>query len=411
MLDSIPFGAAALAALLLTGCNPVSESLDGWVQRFGEGAAVSMGGSAVSENGDVTVAGSYKGALHVGDQTLEGGGLGSAFVASFRADGSFAWSKSSAAIDKGSSIDVLAVAAGLSGETIIGGRYRYRVDLGAGEPPPGLPPDHGGFVAKLDAAGAVLWDRRIHSLEGDNANDGIDVLAIGVDAAGRIDVLAQCQAGAQLDGVVLAADAGWGQCVLQLDAGGTGLWGTRSDATYAAFSKNSVMRVDAEGSMLIGGARSDGLFVVKRYPDGGFAWERDVAGGENATVFAMSSSAAGDALLLASPSEDAAAEAHRLSPAAVELESPSLPSGITMSATDWMIDGDLVVGGRTNDQLGEGATRFARYTPDIGYVGQAEIDEDWNITDVRAHPDGGFVTSGMTLGAQSFVVARYRFSP
>jgi hypothetical protein len=411
MLDHIRFGAAALAALLLTGCNPVSESLDGWVQRFGEGSAVSMGGAAVSENGDVTVAGSYDGALRVGDQTLEGGGLRSAFVASFRADGSFAWSRSSAAIDEGSSIDVLAVAAGLSGETIIGGRYRYRVDLGAGKPPPGLPPEHGGFVAKLDATGAVLWDRRIRSLEGDSGNDGIDVLAIGVDAAGRIDVLAQCQAGAQLDGVVLEGDVGWGQCLLQLDAGGTALWGTRDDATYAAFSKNSVMRVDAEGSMLIAGARSDGLFVVKRDPDGGFAWERDVAGDQHATVFAMSSSADGDALLLASPSEGAAAEVHRLSPDAVGLESPSLPSGVAMSAADWMVDGDLVLGGRTDDQPGEGAARFARYTADIGYGGQAEIAEDWMITDVRAHPDGGFVTSGVTMGAQSFVVARHRFSP
>jgi hypothetical protein len=161
-------GAGAFVVKLAAGGAPI------WSKGFA-GGAISTNAVAVGSNGDVAIAGDFKGLVDFGGATgqLTSSGSGSdIFVVKILASGADAWTRTYGA---GGSTQNAAQGVTFGGnggsEVAITGRSQGMLDFGAGP----LPMGAGVFLARLSAAGAPLSARHFAGAVG----TGIDHDSLG----------------------------------------------------------------------------------------------------------------------------------------------------------------------------------------------------------------------------------------
>jgi hypothetical protein len=118
-----------------------------WAHSFGNGAAVSAGGAAVSLTGNVVVGGAFQGSVNLGCGVLTAVGSVDLFLASFSSSGGCIWSERFGS--SGQSQNMSTVAVDGSGNALIAGQGNS-VDFGGGA-------GTGFYLAKFDPSGIYTW--------------------------------------------------------------------------------------------------------------------------------------------------------------------------------------------------------------------------------------------------------------
>jgi hypothetical protein len=157
--------------------------------ELASGTNVRMTDVAVSSDGRVAVAGAYDGSLRLGEPRDRDAGDPTAFVMVFDSAGEVAFSWAGHR-DGGARAEVLAFDG--CGGLLVGGTFRRTLIPGRVESPPSDRKDI--FLLKLDAAGELLWTRRLGG-EGDQ-----EIAAAAITREGRIDVVGHTYSGVVVDG-------------------------------------------------------------------------------------------------------------------------------------------------------------------------------------------------------------------
>ncbi|HEY4119238.1 MAG TPA: hypothetical protein VGM56_15330 [Byssovorax sp.] len=136
----------------------------GWAKRFGDASEQNGFTVAVAPSGDIAVGGVYAGALDFGAGPLAentSGGL-DLFVARFTSDGSLVYGRSIASTDA----EQILVASAPNGDTYVFGALTDFADLGGGARVDATTAQYDAFLARLDAAGDVVFVERIPDANG-----------------------------------------------------------------------------------------------------------------------------------------------------------------------------------------------------------------------------------------------------
>lgn len=155
-----------------------------WKVAF-EASDWAVASAAASDGEAVLVAGTFSGSLRVGSQVVSSGGRNDGFVARLSARGEVEW----VVRVGGPGPDAVQGVAARGGRIAIAGTFSAGADLrgtalDARDP---RTPNADGFVAELDARGAVRWA----DVFGGKANDA--VAGVAIDARGRIAVAANAR--------------------------------------------------------------------------------------------------------------------------------------------------------------------------------------------------------------------------
>ena len=149
----------------------------GWAERFGDASEQTGFTVAIAPSGDLVVGGLYGGALDFGAGPLianTSGGL-DLFVARFTPTGSLVYGRAIASTDA----EQILVAAAPNGDTHVFGAFSDFADLGGGARVDATTAQHDAFLARLDAAGDVVFVERIPDANGAPSDRGPGGLAVG----------------------------------------------------------------------------------------------------------------------------------------------------------------------------------------------------------------------------------------
>jgi hypothetical protein len=269
------------------GNNTASASTSP-VSSFGLGGnAVQATATRVDAAGDTYVAGSFGGTQQfdpAGKATpVTAHGTTDGFVAKYSSTGALLWvddlggsgtdSVNGLAVD--SSGDV-AVVGGYSGTMSVGGTTLTSVG-GSGD----------AFVARLNAAGGVLWAASAGGAGADQAN------AVAVDGSGDIFVTGRFTGQATVAGRSLSAPGSsyYNGFLAEYSAAGSPVYATGFGGS--SYTQGLAVFVDASGNAYIGGSNYDAAtigtttlpyggsydgFVAKFAPGGGVAWAQGLGG-------------------------------------------------------------------------------------------------------------------------------------
>lgn len=256
--------------------GPELPNLPPWSQRFG-GAEFQLGYShrldlAVDHDGDVFVAGDFKGALDLGGGRLESAGQGDLVVAKFDAAGSLLWSKRFG--DKEDQI-FSGIAVDPQGNVLLTGVFNGALDFGDGPLTAGYLDM---FLTKLDPQGDAVWS---HRFGGEGAVQWAS--AVAADSDGNV-LLTGSQEG-QIDyGGLWLKTGGIFTFVVKLDAGGQPLWGKTMGGSVdqqaigiAADQEGNVVLAGHAKSIIVDGVDLEGkgmtdIFAAKWGADGELRW-------------------------------------------------------------------------------------------------------------------------------------------
>lgn len=125
-----------------------------WDLTFGESCTSGMAGVAANASSALAITGFYDCPVDFGGGPLVANGSDSLFVATYTANGEYAWSRGFGAPE--GVVAGRGLAMNDAGEVFVAGNYSGSPDLGGGP----LPQSAGGlFVLKLDASGNHVWSR------------------------------------------------------------------------------------------------------------------------------------------------------------------------------------------------------------------------------------------------------------
>lgn len=259
-------------------CVAVSD----WTKQFGTSEGDSAEAVAVDAQRNSFVAGSTDGVLT--GQT--GAGSRDAFVVKFDASGNVVWTRQFGS-NKGDSADAMALDA--NGNIFVSGYTKGTLPGQAA-----VQGDGDAYVAKLDAAGNVVWTRQFGSSGWDRAR------AVAVDTDGRIFA-----AGDTNDALPGQTHAGHEDpFVTQLDASGNVVWTRQFGSSEIDFA--NAIGVDASGNVIVAGETDGALlgqtstgkrdaFVTKLGASGSTVWTRQFgsSSGDNDDAKALTIAADG----------------------------------------------------------------------------------------------------------------------
>jgi len=186
---TVDFGGGPLTSAGWLDIFVVKFSPDGshvWSKRFGDADEQLGQAIAVDANGNVAVAGRFKGSVDFGGGPLLAAGGYDCCIAKFSGDGLYQWSKRF-----GDTTDqsVNAIAFDSLGRLVAAGEFWGSMDLGGG--PLVSAGNRDVFVAEFDGAGIFLWDNRYGNASGQSATslaiDRNDHIVIGGYFYGSID--------------------------------------------------------------------------------------------------------------------------------------------------------------------------------------------------------------------------------
>ncbi len=121
-----------------------------WSRQFGGDGTQSVATMALGANGDIVLAGPFKGALDFGGGPLSG----KTFVAKLDSKGNPLWSKGYVAAGGLGTIALRSVAIDPAGSIVLAGSFNGTIDLG-GDPSASSGTDI--FIAKLGSSGELHW--------------------------------------------------------------------------------------------------------------------------------------------------------------------------------------------------------------------------------------------------------------
>jgi len=330
------------------GPSPESASVTPWapwVQTAGGTGADSGQDVALLPDGSSLVTGSFEGTMSFGTTTLTSADGTDFYVAKFDAAGGFVWARAAGGTGYDAGTGIVALA---DGSALVTGRF-------LGPAMFGTTTLSGDFVAKIDAAGNVVWATVApYSVEGVAAlPDGSSLVigqASGAIAVGRLDAagtvvwtrqaalsgygygssiaaLADGSAiitgafdGMATFGAITLTSAGISDAfVAKLDAAGSFVWATSAGGTGTDYGQDVAVLPDGStlvagrfdltatfGSTTLTSGGSSDAFVTKLDAVGSFVWATRMGGADYDFASGIASLPDGSAILTGSFEEEAA---------------------------------------------------------------------------------------------------------
>jgi len=274
---AVDFGGGALTSA--GGADVFVASYDAkgahrWSKRFGGGGQDAGHAVALDSGGNVFVVGACEGSVTFGGPAVGGAGSADAFVVSLDATGAHRWSRALG----GSGYDAgLGVTVDPNGDVAATGTYQGTVDFGDG-PVTSLGGDDV-FVVGLDAKGTPRWSR-VFGSAGSDAGHGVGAAGNGyVTVTGRY-------AGSTSFGASVVASAG-GNDIFVASYGPLSLHRWSRGVGFPLADVGYDVAVDSGGEITVTGAFSgtvnfgddlitssggQDLFVARYGPDGAALW-------------------------------------------------------------------------------------------------------------------------------------------
>lgn len=269
----------------------------GWARRLGGAGEDGAFAVTVDGDGNVLLAGLYSGQVDFGGGMMTAAGVQDLFVAKFKADGTYQWSRGFGAKDTRLNNE-LRIAADAAGNVVVSGNFSGTLNLGGGDLQNDGNANYGAFLARFDPQGTHLWSHRL----GGSIDSRVRGLAL--DAGGAVLVAGYFGGGGDF-GVMMPIPMSKGAVDLFLvryKVDGSHEW----DQHYgAAGNKNRAegngLVLDGSGNLLVGGSlsgtmdfgdsavKSDGardILVGKFKGDGSGAWARHFSGGPGSSNIA-----------------------------------------------------------------------------------------------------------------------------
>ena len=258
---------------------PFSDTPPFWAAGFGANSTLQVMGTVADANGDVYVAGYFRGMLQAGGTSLvSSNGSDDAFLLKLSPSGAPAWVRQVG----GQGTDYAAgVGVDAAGNAYLAGTFGVAAQAGAIRI---VDPcsSQGVFMAKLDPNGNFLWAT--------NAGGGTpSANGVAVDSAGNQYVLGTFWSGLTCGGTSLPGDSGAASTFLtKLDASGQFLWAKRIFGLQSAVFAGSVV-LDGLGGLYVTGTfdsyacfdaiilhagSSRAGFLARADVDGNFLWAR-----------------------------------------------------------------------------------------------------------------------------------------
>ena len=189
-----PFYLAGLVFCLVATCRidghydplPIDAApIDEWSTRYGGPGDDTGNAIAVAPNGDIVATGVFANTMTLGGSPISAAGGLDAWVARYKADGTFVWSTRFGGIgtDRGNGIAV-----DKNGDVYVVGNFEGPVNFGGGNRSV-----DGGFLVKLAGAnGAYVWDRVVDASGGESIDSvtivDADNISIGGTVSGSVNL-------------------------------------------------------------------------------------------------------------------------------------------------------------------------------------------------------------------------------
>ena len=214
-----------------------------WSQRFGDAQHQAIYGLVVDAAGDVYIAGTFAGAIALGQAVLPSAGGEDMFLARLDADGTAVWAKRFG--DAGGQA-VFGLAIDAAGRLLLTGEMQGKVDFGGGVLDA---PQYVSAIAQFDGAGAHKWSRKISS-------GSAWASSVAYDGVGQILLTGSYSGTADFGGGNFVAQGFDDIFALKLDGAGKHLW----SASFGDFKSQAGLDV---------AAASNGTFAITGQFEGG----------------------------------------------------------------------------------------------------------------------------------------------
>lgn len=230
-------GDPTAADAVLVKYGPQGEHL--WTRQFGGVDEQRLSGLALAGDGDIVVAGSFRGALALGDTQLQSAGLEDGFVARLDPAGVPLWSRHFGGVGDDAGLHV---AVDSAGNVVLTARSAGPVDFGAGP----LGQGNAIHVVKFDPDGAALWHRSYDA-------QYISARGVGVGPDGAV-VVGGNFAGTYDFGAGTVGEPGGHVFVLKLEPDGDLAWSVANDG-IGDFGSPAIggVAIDGAGKIHLGG--------------------------------------------------------------------------------------------------------------------------------------------------------------
>jgi hypothetical protein len=302
---SIDFGAGPIVSneihdVFVVKLDPYGAPL--WSRSFGDDSRQSAQRVAVDAEGNVLIAGHFRGSVDFGGGPLVSAGARDAFIAKLDADGNHVWSKRF-----GDAQDQIGrgVAADRDGNVFVAGTLWGSAKFGGGVITSAGWDDI--FITKLDKDGEHLWAKAFGDQETQEAWD------LAADGEGNV-IMTGYSLGDVNFGAGLTKGAGMPDVILvKLSGDGSTLWSRRFGDGGMQFGQS--VTVDGEGNIVMTGevhgsidfddgkvhsAGAQDLFVAKLTPTGKVVWHHTVGDAWDQSNIVASIDGAGAVLLAGS---------------------------------------------------------------------------------------------------------------
>jgi beta-propeller repeat-containing protein len=281
-LDAFTVTSAGLEDVVIAKLTPEGQAE--WVLRGGDAASQTGYGVAVDPTGSAIVVGGFQGSIGFGTvPAVTSAGSRDIFVTKIDATGNAQWTRG---FGDASLQYARAVAAGPTGEIVVGGEFSGSLDFGKGAHTSAGNPD--AFVAKLDAQGQAIWSR---SLTGPGYQT---VHGVAVDSKGNVYFSGIFTGGVKFEDAEFTGD---GHYLEKRSPTGAFLWGVvfgwpeAGSLTRVAVGPDDHVVVYGafHGSMSLGGllVAANGktsIYVAKFDPDANDVWSKRFGGTEAASA-------------------------------------------------------------------------------------------------------------------------------
>jgi hypothetical protein len=280
-----------------------SSGVPVWSTRFGDSADQYLHGVTIDSDGQIYVTGEFQGNIDFGDGALNASGNVSMYLAKLDRDGQVLWSRRVGTGDTW----IFGMGMDRDDNLLLTGKFAGDTDLGGG-----LLKHVGSgdaFVSKLDTSGNVIWSKSF----GDEAPQegwGIKAdrhgnLIVEVDVQGSVDF-----GGGELPG---KDSLNWDIAIVKLDPEGTHLWSKRfGDSNEQGGGTLLVNEADDitfagyfVGSIDVGGgtivsAGGFDSFIAKLSSSGSHQWSRRFGDGADQQAIGLQEGPAGHVIAMGS---------------------------------------------------------------------------------------------------------------
>lgn len=284
-----------------------AEGTPVWVKTFGQTGSTRIRSVAVAPNGDVVIAGYFDGSVDFGLGLRSAQALDDGFVARFDASGNALWDY---VIPGDGRVQLEQARVSADGEVVVVGNFTSSLNSGLG-----LLSSQGDFdifLAKLSAAGAPVWHKRLGSGGRDNSR------AVAIASNGDVVIGGLFRQSVDFGGGPVSAQGVYNSFIARYNGAGNHIWSKKvGGKDYDAIR---TIAIDAFGEIVVGGffyftadfgggpiSAVGGYdnFVAKYRGDGSFRWARAFDTAENDELWQLRTDSQGFILVAGMYRQDA----------------------------------------------------------------------------------------------------------